>query len=76
MGEEQEENLLTIFKKIQEEMTKTRETMELMTEVNYEIATQLPSIMYQVLNDYSTKINEALKLFKWYAEKQTGRTYG
>ena len=75
MGEEQEENLITIFKKIQEEMTKTRETMELMTEINYEIATQLPSIMYQVLNDYSTKINEALKLFKWYAEKQTGRKY-
>ena len=72
---EEEENLLTIFKKILEELTKTRESMELMTEINYEIATKLPSILYQVLNDYSTKINEILKLFQWYAENQTRRKY-
>jgi len=72
---EKEENLITIFKTIETELTKIREIMETMNLVNYEIATQLPTIMYQILNDYSSKIDEALKLFQWYAEKQTGRKY-
>ena len=72
---EDEENLLTIFKKIETELTKTREVLELQTEINYEITTQLPTIIYQIANDYSTKLNEALKLFQWYAERSTGRKY-
>ncbi len=71
----EEENLLTIFRQIKEDIAKLRETMETQTAVNYEIATQLPIIINQILNDYSTKIDEALKLFKWYAERSTGRKY-
>lgn len=72
---EEEENLITIFKTMETELIKIREIMETMNQVNYEIQTQLPMIIYQTLNDYSSKINEALKLFKWYAERSTGRKY-
>jgi len=70
----EEENLLTIFKKILEELTKTRESIEMQTKINYEIATQLPLIMYQSINDLNSQLDKSLKLFKWFAEKSTGRT--
>lgn len=70
-----EENLITIFKKMETELTLLRETMETQTAVNYEIATQLPILFGQIMNDYYIQMNEALKLFKWYAEKSTGRKY-
>jgi len=72
---EEEEDLLTIFKKILEELTKTRESIEMQTKINYEIATQLPLIMYQSINDLNSQLDKSLKLFKWFAEKSTGRTY-
>lgn len=75
MGEEQEENLMIMFKKMEEEITKLRENMELLTSMTYEVIVELLPIITTIQYDYSNKLDEALKLFQWYAEKQTGREY-
>lgn len=71
----EEENLLTIFKGITEELKRTREIMEIMTEINYEATTQIPIMFTYILDEQNRQHNELFKLFKWYAEKRTGRTY-
>jgi len=75
LGEEQEENLMIMFKKMEEEITKLRENMELLTSMTYEVIVELLPIITTIQYDYSNKLDEALKLFQWYAEKQTGREY-
>ena len=71
MAEKQEENLLTIFKKIETELTKLRETMELQTAITFEAIAILPPIISRLQDEQQ----EMKKLFQWYAENQTGRKY-
>jgi len=60
---------------MEEEITKLRENMELLTSMTYEVIVELLPIITTIQYDYSNKLDEALKLFQWYAEKQTGREY-
>ena len=71
----EEENLITIFKQMKQEMKKLREIIDTQTMINYEIATQLPAIIEQMQITYNIRIDKAIKLFQWYAEKRTGRKY-
>jgi len=75
MAEEPEENLITIFKQITEELKKTRESIENLV-MKVDVTTDnLTTIVTYTLYDYYVELQELKKLFQWYAEKQTGRKY-
>ena len=75
MEEKPEENLITIFKQIATNISKIRENMdELLIRLDT-TTSDLITLNANILYDYYMELQEMKKLFQWYAEKQTGRTY-
>lgn len=71
----EEDNILTLLKGIQQEITKLRESTERLETLISDSSDTANTIIANTLYDLYTLLDETRKLFQWYAEKTTGRTY-
>jgi hypothetical protein len=75
MGEEQEENLLTIAVSMKEDVRQMRELTETMLLLVNSTSEKMLEITLNTIYDMYTQLNEMRKVLQWYAENQTGRKY-
>jgi len=72
---EEEENLLTILKRVDEN---TKNIAEALNTINTTIGTSLNTsllVASDIAVNYYEELQEIKKILKWYAERSTGRKY-
>ncbi len=75
MPEEKEENLITIFKNIRDDIEKMRESTETTMYIINNTSEKMQQITLNTVYDMYTQLNEMRKVLQWYAENQTGKKY-